>query len=186
MVHCGVLHNVVKRCGTLVEHSGALQCIAETSQNISGPLPCATDLYGSLQWFAETLQKACRPLWCFMVHALQLAHPAVECMTYQFPFGIIAVRYGSLADHWNISKPLWFISTDCGASSACRNGVNHTLTVMPKCHPSPLQFGNLTKENIDPLKITVSTQRLRPICIDTNMYTCASCTNSWIHVTSTV
>jgi len=49
MVHCGVLHNVVKRCGTLVEHSGALQCIAKTSQNTSRPLRCAADFYGALQ-----------------------------------------------------------------------------------------------------------------------------------------
>jgi len=48
----------------------------------AGCEPTDTVRCGTLRCIAETSRKACRPLWCFTVHAMEVAHPAVECITY--------------------------------------------------------------------------------------------------------
>jgi len=60
---------------------------------------------------------------------------ALRCMVH---YGALRKRCGSLADHWNASKPLWFTTTHCGASSTRCGGVHHTLTETPKFHRPPL------------------------------------------------
>ena len=67
-VRCGALHKRCEGFRTIAVCFDALQCIA------------------------ETLRKVCRPLWCFTMHAVQVAHPAVECIT------IIAVYYGNVME----------------------------------------------------------------------------------------
>jgi len=107
-VHCSALQ---KRWGRLADHYGALQCVAMhcgTSQNVAKHLRNVATIAmrcGALRKrcegfrivavhcsaLEETLQKVCRPLWSFTV---QVAHPAVECITYSAP----VIAYGNVTE----------------------------------------------------------------------------------------
>jgi len=84
---CGRVHHILNPLQqwrhimkTLQKACGPLRCISYLVEGLwTIALPC-----DALWCIAETLRKACRPFWCFTitVHAVQVAHPAVECITY--------------------------------------------------------------------------------------------------------
>ena len=90
-VHC---RNVGEGLQTITVPCSVLRCIVErrrTLRNTCGtlrPLRCVAVHCSALE---ETLQKVCRPLWSFTV---QVAHPAVECITYSAP----VIAYGNVTE----------------------------------------------------------------------------------------